>query len=166
MLALAGIGAFATLKGVPGHPVSAQATPIPSGGAHVENAIGPGPPAESLKLLPASHATTTSAPSTAAPEKAPSPGVTADGKVILNLAAVEDLLRLPGVGRKRAEAILALRAKLGGRFRRVTDLLRIRGIGTRRLKQLTPLLILDAPAPLQPQPSARENVPAPTPRRQ
>jgi competence protein ComEA len=73
------------------------------------------------------------------------PGVTPDGKVILNSAGVKDLTRLPGVGRRRAEQIIELRTRLK-RFRRVTDLLRVRGIGVRGLRRLQPHIVLDPPA--------------------
>jgi len=71
-------------------------------------------------------------------------GMTQDGKVILNSATVEDLRHLPGVGQKRADAILALRARLG-RFKHVNDLLRVKGIGVRGLKKILPHVLLDAP---------------------
>jgi competence protein ComEA len=67
-------------------------------------------------------------------------------KVVLNLATVDQLTALPGVGHKRARAILELRARLNG-FKRVTDLLRIRGIGPRSLKRMKPCLVLDAAGP-------------------
>ena len=76
-----------------------------------------------------------------------SAGMTEDGKVILNLASVEDLRHLPGVGAKRADAILALRARLG-RFKQVNDLLRVKGIGVRGLKKIMPHVVLDAPKPV------------------
>ena len=79
------------------------------------------------------------------PAKA-SAGMTEDGKVILNLATVEDLRHLPGVGPKRADAILVLRARLG-RFRQVNDLLRVKGIGVRGLKKILPHVVLDPPKP-------------------
>ena len=66
------------------------------------------------------------------------------GRVVLNRASAEELTRLPGVGKKRAEAILEVRRQLGGRFRRVRDLLRVRGIGHRSLKRLEPHVVLDA----------------------
>jgi competence protein ComEA len=69
---------------------------------------------------------------------------TADGKLILNRADADDLQKLPGIGKKRAEAIVALRQRLG-RFRRVLDLLRIRGIGPRSLRRLRKLVVVDAP---------------------
>ncbi len=82
------------------------------------------------------------------PTKDP-PGLTADGKVILNTATPEQLQRLPGVGEKRARKIVALRERLG-RFRRATDLLRVRGIGVKSLRKMLPHLVLDPPAPLAP----------------
>lgn len=78
------------------------------------------------------------------PSRAPK-AVTADGRIILNAAGVRDLVRLPGVGAKRAEAILKVRQRLGGRFRSLRQLMRVRGIGPRSLKKLTPHLVLDAP---------------------
>jgi len=77
--------------------------------------------------------------------KTGTPGMTPDGKVILNLASLEDLRHLPGVGQKRADAILALRARLGGHFKHVNDLLRVKGIGVRGLKKILPHVVLDAP---------------------
>lgn len=75
-----------------------------------------------------------------------STGMTEDGKVILNLAGIGDLRHLPGVGPKRADSILALRARLG-RFKQVSDLLRVKGIGVRGLKKIMPHVVLDAPKP-------------------
>ena len=62
--------------------------------------------------------------------------------VVLNRADAAELQRLPGVGAKRAEAILALRQRLG-RFRRPSDLLRVKGIGPRTLERMLPHLVLD-----------------------
>jgi competence protein ComEA len=85
------------------------------------------------------------APPSSCSSAAAGAGTTADGKVILNQATVADLRKLPGIGQKRAEAILALRARLGGRFRSVRELLRVKGIGPRSLKRLEPKIVLDAP---------------------
>jgi competence protein ComEA len=73
---------------------------------------------------------------------APSPGVAPDGKIILNLATEDDLRKLPGVGRGRAQAILALRTRLK-KFTRVEDLLKVKGIGRRGLARLRPLVRVD-----------------------
>jgi competence protein ComEA len=143
MLGLGGIGALAMAQGVsthtaslddrgtrraPAHPAAAQASL--AGGAPLE-----GPPA-ALPTPAASDAPGATSPVTS--------GVTSDGRVILNLASADELRKLPGVGQKRAEAIVALRQKLG-KFKRPTDLLRIRGIGTKRLKQMLPKLVVDPP---------------------
>ncbi|HEX8793301.1 MAG TPA: helix-hairpin-helix domain-containing protein [Polyangiaceae bacterium] len=101
--------------------------------------VAPPPPA------PASAATP-------APDPAPGPPpaaqtrATSEDPVILNTANVDDLRRLPGIGEKRANAILALRSRLGGRFRAIEDLLKVKGIGRATLRRLRPLVRLD-PAP-------------------
>jgi competence protein ComEA len=90
-----------------------------------------------------------SAPSPA-PEPAPAPAAhtqaTTDDPVILNTATVDDLRRLPGIGEKRANAILVLRSRLGGHFRAIEDLLKVKGIGRATLRRLRPLVRLD-PSP-------------------
>jgi len=86
-------------------------------------------------------------------QKKPPEGVTSDGKVILNVANAEVLTQLPGVGARRAEAIIELRARLK-RFRKPSDLLRVRGIGVRSLKRMLPHLVLDPPKPETSQPGA------------
>lgn len=68
-----------------------------------------------------------------------------DGRIILNAASASDLTTLPGIGQKRAEAILALRTKLKG-FRKLSDLLRVKGIGVKSLRKLEPKLVLDPPS--------------------
>ncbi len=72
------------------------------------------------------------------------PRATPDDPVELNRATAEDLRRLPGIGEKRAQAILELRAKLG-QFRHLEELLRVKGIGRATLKKLRPLVRLDMP---------------------
>lgn len=92
------------------------------------------------------------ASSAGAAEAAPAlPGLMPDGKVILNTANAAELMRLPGVGAKRADAIVVLRTRLG-RFRRASDLLRVRGIGPSTLQRMQPHFVLDPPpeAPSEP----------------
>ncbi len=71
-----------------------------------------------------------------------SKGIASDGKIILNLAVEEDLRKLPGIGRTKAQAILALRAQMK-KFTRVEDLLKVKGIGRRALARLRPLVRVD-----------------------
>jgi competence protein ComEA len=104
------------------------------------------------------------APPVVAPAPAPTPpqvpaphphgSASPEDPVILNTAAVDDLQRLPGIGQKRADAIMALRARLG-RFHAIEDLLKVRGVGRATLKRLRPLVRLDAP----PMPSADGGAP-------
>ncbi len=153
-LALAAIGAasLAAPKGVAaGAPEQASAldlagtwiTAVPDAGSR------PARRPEAPSALAHPHGTGDAPP--------PSPGVTADGRIVLNVATAEELDRLPGVGRKRAEAIVALRTRLG-KFRRLSDLLRIRGIGPRSLAKLKPHLVLDPP------PASDAGADAPRPR--
>jgi competence protein ComEA len=90
-----------------------------------------------LSLIPA-------AAESAAPTPARSPASPED-PVTLNTASFEDLRRLPGIGDKRANAILALRAHLG-RFHAIEDLLKVKGIGRAMLKRLRPLVRIDPAA--------------------
>jgi competence protein ComEA len=88
---------------------------------------------------------------TAPPAAAPPPATasrtqaSATEPVFLNHAGVDELRRLPGVGPKRAEAILVLRQRLG-RFQRVEDLLRVKGVGRAAVKKWRPLVRLDTPS--------------------
>jgi competence protein ComEA len=71
-----------------------------------------------------------------------SSAIMADGRVVLNRATASELMRLPGVGAKRAAAIVEQRERLGG-FRAASELLRVKGIGPRTLERLLPQLVLD-----------------------
>jgi len=147
LLGLAGIGwaakgsgEFAALATAPvafglaqmaGSGVAALASPAPVDPAAAHPAAPCAPPPTPPAQLPAPVA------------GASAPGLTGDGRVILNRAGAAELQRLPAVGAKRAAAILELRQRLG-RFRRPSDLLRIRGIGPRTLQRMMPMLVLDA----------------------
>jgi competence protein ComEA len=161
LLLFAGIGIYSTKA----HP----------GGVHVASQLAPGAPVSwlaptlALSAPEKSRANPGAPPSSASHDAAaiagfarepcsapgtlcdkdkksePTPGVTEDGKVILNVAGPEVLTRLPGVGERRAEAIVQLRQRLK-RFRQPSDLLRVRGIGVKSLKRMLPHLVLDPPA--------------------
>jgi competence protein ComEA len=151
---LAGIGVVATTYAKPG-------LPLPDGARPFTAALGTSwlkptephaaaAPSGSVAAPTAATRVTETAPSglqTAPPEAPPVAvaGLTPDGKVILNAASADELTKLPGVGMKRAQAIVALRTKLK-RFKQATDLLRVKGIGPRGLQRMLPHLVLDAPA--------------------
>ena len=71
------------------------------------------------------------------PAAAPSPNA-----ININTASADDLERLPHIGRKTAEAIVAYREQ-NGPFRRVEHLLLIRGISEARFTELRPLLRIE-----------------------
>lgn len=151
---LAGIGVVATTYAKPGIPLplppqalaaalgtswlkpTAAEKPHPSREAASPHTASPGGVAQSASPAPA--------PSSSPSQASAPPGVLADGRIVLNAASADELTKLPGVGQKRAEAIVALRTKLK-RFRQATDLLRVKGIGPRGLKRMLPHLVLDAP---------------------
>jgi competence protein ComEA len=60
------------------------------------------------------------------PDQGP-PSVERDPRININEAAPEELVKLPGIGPSRAEAIVAEREKR--RFRRIEDIIRVPGIG-------------------------------------
>ena len=137
MLALAAIGASSIARG--------------SGVAHPPPSARPAARVAQAAVTPFTEAPDASAGrplADAGVDAGPSPSeaITADGKIVLNRAGVDELRRIPGVGPKRAQAIVELRAKLGGRFKRLGDLLRVKGIGARSLKRMEAYVVLDAKA--------------------
>jgi competence protein ComEA len=156
MLALAGVGASSLARGA-GVPVAAgSGAPgaAIAAGLGVLGKIEPGHASANARARTAPVAASAAPPAASAgpsttPDagSAPPGGVTADGKVILNRASIDELCMLPGVGPKRAQAIVELRTKLGGRFKRMADLLRLKGIGPKGLRKIEAKAVLDAPAP-------------------
>jgi len=78
------------------------------------------------------------------PTSVPVPGLSKDGSsddnrpyVNLNTASVEELMLLPGIGPRRAEAIIADRQQRGP-FPAVDSLVRVRGIGPKTVERLRP----------------------------
>jgi len=63
------------------------------------------------------------------------------GKVDINQATVQELAKLPGLGKKKAEAIIAYRSEKGN-FSSVEDLLKIQGIGKKTLEKIRGSLIV------------------------
>ncbi len=147
MLGLAAIGAWSTLAGAgtavaAASSVAPQKTTTPVAGSATTVPASPGP-AGATSNSPTGVGSGLGEPNPAS--GTPASGITADGKVILNVASAEELTKLPRVGPKRAQAIVDLRKRLG-KFRQPTDLLRVRGIGRKTLRQLMPSFVLDPPA--------------------
>lgn len=113
-----------------------RASPVTTGGVAVPTSIATAAEVTALVVADASPPT---------PPQAHATRATDDDPVYLNEATVDDLRRLPGIGEKRALAILELRRKLG-RFKQIEDLLRVKGIGRSTLRRLRPLVRVDHPA--------------------
>jgi competence protein ComEA len=67
------------------------------------------------------------------PDQGP-PSVEQDDRININDARPEELVRLPGIGPSRAEAIVAEREKR--RFRRIEDIMRVPGIGRKTFARI------------------------------
>lgn len=99
----------------------------------------------------------------AAPALAAKKALGASERIDVNRAGVVELQRLPGVGEKRAQAIVAARAKQP--FKRAEDLLTVKGIGASWLTKVRNNLQVGAattapspaaaPAPVAPPAPAR-----------
>lgn len=72
------------------------------------------------------------------------PAAPARGGIDLNEATVDELVALPGVGKKMAERIIADR-EANGPFRTVNDLARVKGVGKSKLGKLRPYATVSPP---------------------
>lgn len=69
-----------------------------------------------------------------------SAGITSDGKVNINLATLEELMTLPGIGETYAKQIIRYR-ETHGSFSSADDLKKIAGIGDKRLDAIRDLIV-------------------------
>jgi competence ComEA-like helix-hairpin-helix protein len=63
-------------------------------------------------------------------------------KVDINKATIEDFMRLPGIGPKTAQAIVAHRKEHGG-FQTLEELIQVKGIGEKTLERLMPFIKIE-----------------------
>lgn len=135
LLALAAVGLVADRRAADAAPALARAAVVSAAPA-----LASAPALVPLATTPSPAASGSASVAPAAPA-----GTLPDGRVVLNQASEEDLRRLPGIGPSRAQAILALRQRQGGRFKAVADLLRVKGLGRKTLARLAPKMVLDPP---------------------
>ncbi len=74
----------------------------------------------------------------------------AGGVVNITTASAEELERLPGIGEKKAQAIVDHRK--GHPLRKLEDLTRVKGIGRKTVARLKPYLTLNGPTTLSERP--------------
>ncbi|MEK3731227.1 ComEA family DNA-binding protein [Paenibacillus sp. FSL M8-0334] len=93
------------------------------------------PPAEAPSQAEGSAA---SPPVAAAPSVQPAdPASSSSGIININTASAAQLMELPGIGEKKAQAIIEYRNR-SGPFRNATDLMNVKGIGPKMMEKMMP----------------------------
>ena len=64
-----------------------------------------------------------------------------EGQININTAKADQLMLLPGVGKKTADAIIEYRTK-NGNFKAVDDITKVKGIGAKKLEKIKSYLVL------------------------
>lgn len=64
------------------------------------------------------------------------------GLININMATVKEIMTLPGIGKKKAEAIVAYRKENGG-FNSVDELVKVDGIGKKTLEKIKESVITE-----------------------
>ena len=90
------------------------------------------------------------APWSARAGSTPDPAAAVSGVVNITTASAEELERLPGIGEKKAQAIVDHRK--GHPLRKLEDLARVKGIGRKTVARLRPYLSLNGPTTLSERP--------------
>lgn len=107
--------------------------------------------ASALAVLALAGSAWADPPRATPPAQAVSAAAAAQGVVNVNEASAEELVRLPGVGPARADAIVNLRSRVR-RFAHPEDLLRVRGIGRVGFRRMRPFITLSGPTTLSARP--------------
>lgn len=68
-------------------------------------------------------------------------GASSDSKIHINTAQAAELMNIPGIGAKKAQAIIEYRNGHGP-FKKVADLVKVKGIGPKMLEKMKPYIAL------------------------
>ncbi len=68
--------------------------------------------------------------------------IPANKSINLNIAGIEELALLPGIGKKTAEKIINLRSVIG-RFKKLEDLLQVKGIGKKKFNNIKKYIFIE-----------------------
>ena len=71
-----------------------------------------------------------------------------EGQININTATAEQLVLLPGIGKKTADAITEYRTK-NGNFKAVDDITKVKGIGAKKLEKIKSYLVLEGETTLK-----------------
>ena len=81
-----------------------------------------------------------------APPAKKAPGL--EGQININTATAEQLVLLPGIGKKTADAIIEYRTK-NGNFTVVDDIAKVKEIGAKKLEKIKQYLVLEGETTLK-----------------
>ena len=71
-----------------------------------------------------------------------------EGQININTATAEQLVLLPGLGKKTADAVIEYRTK-NGNFKAVDDITKVKGIGAKKLEKIKSYLVLEGETTLK-----------------
>jgi comEA protein len=101
----------------------------------VSGSLPPSSPGDSA-LAPDTDAGERSAPSSEqSTKKTSSAPPTVPGKININLAGKDELIRITGIGEVKAQAIIDYRTQIG-RFQKIEDIMNVNGIGEKTFEKM------------------------------